>query len=177
MQFPAPIDHFLQRILPAWVDRKVLAKVVSFGLIGCVNAVIHIAVFSACYYFFGLPVIVANPIAWCVAVTNSYVMNALITFAAESGRRLSLKAHFAFAATQFAGLVANTATIYIVAGLIPASFTKLVGIDPILIALIVAIGVGFVVDFTLSHLVVFRRREQAAPQDQQEDLRGTQRQP
>jgi putative flippase GtrA len=159
MQFPAPIDSLLQRLLPAWVDRTILAKAVCFALIGCVNAIIHVSVFSIGYYLMGLPIIVANVIAWCVAVTNSYVMNSLFTFAEESGRQLSLKSHLTFALTQVAGLIANTITIYVVAGLVPDQVTKLVGIDPVLLGVIIAIGVSFIVDFSLSHLVVFRRRE------------------
>ena len=31
-------------------------------------------------------IIVANELAWVIAVTNSYVMNSLTTFAVESGR-------------------------------------------------------------------------------------------
>ena len=46
-----------------------------------------------------------------MAVTNSYVLNSMITFAAESGRRLSFKAYVTFAATQVGGLVANTITV------------------------------------------------------------------
>jgi len=34
MQFPAPIDNLLQRLLPVWVDRTLLAKAVSFAAIG-----------------------------------------------------------------------------------------------------------------------------------------------
>ncbi len=147
MQFPAPIERLLQRLLPAWVDRTVLAKALSFGLIGCVNAVVDFGVFSLGHLYFGLPIIVANPLAWVVAVTNSYVLNSMFTFAAESGRRLTLTRYFAFAMSQVGGLVANTATV-IVASLFM----------PVLAAKLLAIGASFVVDFTLSHLLVFRRR-------------------
>jgi len=174
MQFPAPIDRLLQRLLPAWVDRAILAKALSFGLIGCVNATIHLSIFSIGYYLLALPIVVANVIAWCVAVTNSYVMNSMITFAAESGRRLNLKSHLTFAVTQIGGLIANTTTIYVVAWLLPVEVAKRLGIDSVLIGAILAIGVSFVVDFTLSHLVVFRRRpvvQQESTVRQEETLR------
>ena len=35
-------------------------------------------------------------LAWLVAVSGSYVMNTLTTFARESGRELRTKAYFAF---------------------------------------------------------------------------------
>ena len=154
MRFPAPIDNLLQRLLPAWVDRETLAKAVSFGLIGCVNATVDFVVFSIGYFYFGLPIIAANIISWCVAVTNSYVLNSMITFAAESGRRLSVKAYLTFAATQIGGLVANTITVVVASYFIPVVFAK-----------IIAIGASFVVDFTLSHLVVFRRRQETTRQE------------
>jgi putative flippase GtrA len=87
--------------------------------------------------------------SWCVAVTNSYVLNSMFTFAAESGRQLKFKSYIAFAMTQVGGLIANTITVF------AASF-----FIPVLIAKVLAIGASFVVDFTLSHLLVFRKREQ-----------------
>ena len=72
---------------------------------GVVNSVIDFGVFSFCYYYLGLPIIVANTIAWVVAVSGSYVMNSTITFAAESGRRLRLKGYLGFALSQISGLL------------------------------------------------------------------------
>jgi putative flippase GtrA len=152
MTLPPWIDTVLARVLPAWVDRKLVAKAISFGLIGCVNATVDFVVFSIVHLYLGLPIIPANLISWCVAVTNSYVLNSMITFAAESGRRLSLGRYVGFAATQVGGLIANTITVFALSFFIP-----------VLIAKLLAIGASFVVDFSLSHLLVFRRREGAPP--------------
>jgi putative flippase GtrA len=152
MTLPPWIDSLLQRVLPAWVDRTLVAKAISFGMIGCVNATIDFIVFSIGHLYFGLPIIPANLISWCVSVTNSYVLNSMITFAAESGRRLSFARYIAFAATQVGGLVANTITVFVASYFIP-----------VLLAKVLAIGASFVVDFTLSHLLVFRRREGTPP--------------
>ncbi len=142
----------MQRVLPAWIDRTLVAKALSFGLIGCVNATVDFVVFSIGHLYFGLPIIPANLISWCVAVTNSYVLNSMFTFAAESGRRLSFGRYIAFAATQVGGLIANTITVFVASYFIP-----------VLVAKVLAIGASFVVDFTLSHLLVFRRREETPP--------------
>jgi putative flippase GtrA len=147
MTFPPWLDDLLKRVLPAWVDRTLLLKAMSFGLVGCVNAMVDFVVFSIGHLVIGLPIIPANLIAWCVAVTNSYVLNSMVTFAAESGRRLSFGRYIGFAATQVGGLIANTLTVFV------ASF-----FIPVLIAKLLAIGASFVVDFTLSHLLVFRRK-------------------
>ena len=152
MALPPWIDSLLERVLPSWIDRELVAKAISFGLIGCVNATVDFVVFSILHLYAGLPIIPANLISWCVAVTNSYVLNSMITFAAESGRRLSFRRYIAFAATQVGGLVANTITVFV------ASF-----FIPVLIAKLLAIFASFVVDFTLSHLLVFRRREETPP--------------
>ena len=74
-------------------------------------------------------------------------MNSLITFAAESGRKLTWRAYTTFAVSGVLGLIADTATL-----LIAKEFL------PIMLAKLVAIGAGFVVNFSMSHFVVFRPR-------------------
>jgi putative flippase GtrA len=127
--------------------RPMAIKALSFGLIGAVNSAVDFGVFALAYYYFGASIIVAQIAAWIVAVTGSYVMNSMITFAAESGQRLSLKSYFNFALAQAGGFLANTATVLVASLFIPVWAAKLL-----------AIGASFVVNFTLSHFVVFRRR-------------------
>jgi putative flippase GtrA len=126
--------------------RPVAIKALSFGLIGAVNSVVDFSVFALAYYYFGTSIIAAQIAAWIVAVTGSYVMNSMITFAAESGQRLSFGSYLTFAVTQLAGFLANTATVLLASLFIPVWAAKLL-----------AIGASFVVNFTLSHFVVFRR--------------------
>jgi len=52
-----------------------------------------------------------------------------------------------FAISQVAGLVANTATVFV------ASYFM-----PVLLGKLLAIGASFLVNFSLSHFVVFRKR-------------------
>lgn len=149
MQCPPQLERLLRRLLPAWISPALVFKAMSFATIGCLNGAIDFSLFSLGHLYFGLPIIPANLISWAVAVTNSYVLNSMFTFAAESGRRLTLRRYFAFAATQVGGLVANTATVLVASYFVP-----------VLAAKVLAIGASFVFDFTLSHLVVFHRREQ-----------------
>jgi putative flippase GtrA len=146
---PPPRRSIRERLTAAWHERALMLKAISFGLVGLVNSAIDFAVFSFAYYYLGLPIIVANAMAWIVAVTASYVMNTTITFAAESGRSLGFCRYLGFAVSQFAGFLANTATVWCLVELahIPAWAGK-----------VVAIGVSFVVNFSLSHFVVFRAR-------------------
>jgi putative flippase GtrA len=138
-------DGLLRRL---GLDRAIVLKAASFAMIGFVNAGIDFGVFTFTHYYLGWSIIVANPIAWLIAVSNSYTMNSMITFAAETGRRLSVKAYITFILSQVGGLIANTTTVFILSYFMPAWMAK-----------IPAIGASFIVDFTLSHLVVFRRQE------------------
>lgn len=136
-----------ERLTVAWQERALLIKAISFGVVGLINSAVDFAVFSFAYYYLGLPILVANTMAWIVAVTGSYVMNSTITFAAESGRSLAIRRYLGFALSQFAGFLANTATVWCLVELahVPAWAGK-----------VAAIGVSFVVNFSLSHFVVFR---------------------
>ena len=145
-----PPHRLSERLIAAWHERAIVLKALSFALVGLVNSAVDFSVFALAYSYFELPIILANVLSWCVAVSGSYVMNSLTTFAHESGRELRAKAYFSFALSQAAGLVANTTTVVV------ASYFM-----PVLVGKLLAIGVSFVVNFTLSHFIVFRKRPNA----------------
>jgi putative flippase GtrA len=145
------LTQLARRALNAWHERAIVLKAVSFAIVGLVNSVVDFGVFSFAYYYLALPIVTANVMAWAVAVTGSYVMNSLTTFARESKRELTLKAYASFAVSQIAGLVANTATV------VAASFFM-----PVWAAKVLAIGASFLVNFSLSHFIVFRKRQESA---------------
>ena len=138
--------RLIDRMLDAWHGRAIGLKAMSFALVGLMNSAVDFAVFSFAFYYLGLSIVPANVMAWIVAVTGSYVMNSLTTFARESGRKLRAKAYAGFVLSQTLGLVANTTTVLIASYFIP-----------VLVGKVLAIGVSFLVNFTLSHFVVFRR--------------------
>jgi len=127
----------------------VVRKAISFALVGVVNTIVDFGIFSCAYFFLGLPIVAANVMSWAIAVSGSYVMNSTITFAAESGRELRAKDYLKFVTSQLGGLIANTATVFV------ASYFL-----PVLVSKALAIGATFLVNFSLSHFVVFRPREQ-----------------
>ena len=145
-----PPSRLSERLIAAWHERAIVLKAMSFALVGVVNSAVDFGVFAIAYSYFDLPIILANVLSWCVAVSGSYVMNSLTTFAHESGRELRAKAYFSFALSQAAGLVANTTTVVV------ASYFM-----PVLVGKVLAIGVSFLVNFTLSHFIVFRKRPHA----------------
>jgi putative flippase GtrA len=151
MTLPPLLDRLARRLIQAWHDRAITLKAASFAVVGVVNTLIDYGVFLFAYYVLALALIPANVLAWAVAVSGSYVMNSFITFAAESGRQLRWRAYGAFVASGIAGVIANTATLVIVSLWLPVPAAKLI-----------AIAASFVVNFSLSHFVVFRTRHRPA---------------
>jgi putative flippase GtrA len=151
MQFPAPLDRLLRRLVRAWEERAIVLKAASFAGVGVINSLVDLCVFLAAYYLLELPLIPANVLSWLVAVSGSYVMNSYVTFAAESGRQLRWRAYAAFVASGIAGVITNTTVLVI------ASYWV-----PVILAKLFAMGAGFLVNFSLSHFVVFRPRASRA---------------
>jgi putative flippase GtrA len=144
-----------------------MRKAGTFAAIGVVNTAVDFGVFMAASSVLGLELmapasaernvllVVANVFAWMIAVSGSYVLNSFITFAAESGRKLTLRAFATFVASGVAGLVGNTATVALASQVVPLWLAKLF-----------AIGVSFLINFSMSHFVVFRARGDGAEQTQ-----------
>jgi putative flippase GtrA len=136
------------------------AKAVSFGLVGVVNTGVDFCIFWVAAQEFGLPLVVANVISWTIAVSGSYVMNSMFTFAAESGRKLGWRPYGTFLASGVVGLVANTTTLLVAVRLAPYLIDN--PAMQLAAAKACAIVASFVVNFSLSHFVVFRRRVETA---------------
>jgi putative flippase GtrA len=142
-----------ERLAEAWHRRAIALKAASFGAIGVVNTAI-----DACVFFLALglitgSLIAANVLAWLVAVSCSYVMNSYVTFARESGRQLRWRDYRAFVTSGLVGVTANTVTLVIAAQYVPVWAAKAC-----------AIAVSFMVNFSLSNFVVFRRKPADRPQ-------------
>ena len=144
---PAPLQNLLARLTVAWHERAVVLKAASFAMVGVVNTAIDFSVFWTTVHFLGWPLVPANVLAWLVAVSFSYVMNSFITFGPESGRILRWRDYATFLASGVAGMVASTATLF-----------ALSYVMPLLAAKLISIAISFVVNFSLSHFVVFRAR-------------------
>jgi len=160
------------RLTDAWRGRALSLKAAAFALIGVVNTAIDYCVFLAARAAYAgspsavaafdalsascrcgssrtLLLIAANMTSWIVAVSGSYVMNSSITFAVESGRRLRWRAYLAFLVAGIVGLVANTAVLVFAAQMLML---------PLYAAKALAVLASFIVNFSLSHFIVFRVR-------------------
>jgi putative flippase GtrA len=136
----------------------ILRKAINFGLIGIVNTAVDFGIFMFGFKLLGLPLVPANILAWFIAISGSYAMNSIITFAVESGRKLTWRGYATFVASGIVGVVANTTTLVVAAWLLEPYVPK----ASVLIAKLLAIAVSFVVNFSMSHFVVFRPRTRAA---------------
>lgn len=148
---PSAVQDLIDRLHAASRGRATMFKAVSFGLIGFVNTAIDFGVFSFGYYILGLPIVWANLFSWAFAVSTSYVLNSTITFSVEGRRELTVRTYATFVVAQLAGFAANTTTVLVASHFMPVLFGKML-----------ATGVSFLVNFSLSHFVVFRRP--AAPE-------------
>ncbi|WP_246661462.1 MULTISPECIES: GtrA family protein [unclassified Tardiphaga] len=129
-----------------------VAKIISFGVIGIGNTLIDLAIFTFAYTVLALPLVLSNVLSWLGAVSCSYVMNTMITFRAESGRVLRRKDYFSFVASGILGMIATTTTLVVLSNFMPVIYAKLL-----------SILVSFVVNFTMSHFVVFRQKPAEPP--------------
>jgi putative flippase GtrA len=167
-------DTIHGKLAGLWHRRAVSLKAAAFALVGVVNTVVDYGVFllaraayqhlPAALSLFGavaadcrcatprtMLLIAANVTSWTVAVSGSYVLNSSITFAAESGRQLRWRRYLTFILAGVAGLLANTAALVFAAQVLAL---------PVYVAKAMAILVSFVVNFSLSHFVVFRVRRE-----------------
>jgi putative flippase GtrA len=139
-----PRSVLADRLDDAWRRRTLSLKAMSFALIGVINTAVDYALFLvarsilqhapaalALFASFsescrcGRPdtilLIVANMMSWIVAVSGSYILNSSITFAAESGRKLSWRHYLTFVVSGIAGLIANTTTLVFAAQVLALS--------------------------------------------------------
>jgi len=145
---PAPLQNIFDRLTVAWHERAVALKAASFAMVGVFNTAIDFSIFWTVVNYLHWPLIPANMLSWLIAVSCSYVMNSFITFGPESGRVLRWRDYLTFAASGVAGMVGSTATLFALSYALPLVAAKLI-----------SILVSFVVNFSLSHFVVFRKRE------------------
>ena len=159
-----------------WRYRALSLKAMTFAFVGVINTLVDYSMFllarlvltssAGALAFFDsvsascrcaapatVGLIAANMISWSIAITGSYMLNSSITFAAESGRQLRWRAYFTFVASGILGWIANTTTLVFAAQAL---------LLPVWVAKGIAILASFVVNFSMSHFVVFRVRPQPA---------------
>jgi putative flippase GtrA len=127
--------------------KQLLSQMLRFGLVGFINAGVDAAVFFTALATVTNSLVIANAMAWVVAVSCSYVLNARFTFGSHAGRGWRFADYVTFALTQIGGFLAHTLVLVAAAPYVPLVVAKVFGI-----------GVGFLVNFSLARTIVFRTR-------------------
>jgi putative flippase GtrA len=122
-------------------------NVLRFGLVGVVNTAVDFAIFVLLYRWAGLDPLLANGMAFVLAVTNSYLLNHRWTFRRHN-RALSFSGYARFVALNSGGLLIGTLAILLLGRLMPLEFAKLI-----------AAGLTLLWNFTTSKLFVFNPGE------------------
>ena len=151
MNEPAPAASLLERLRAAWRERTVALKAISFAVVGLVNTAVDATIFFLLLAYVTPSLAIANITAWFIANTGSYVMNSFTTFSAETGGRLNLRHYAGFVGSGIVAVTASTITVVLAAKFMPVWAAKAI-----------AILVSFVVNFTITHFVVFRPRSDTA---------------
>lgn len=167
----------------AWRYRALSLKAMTFAFVGVINTLVDYSMFllarlalsrspHALAFFDSVAascrcadpttvgLIVANMMSFSIAVTGSYILNSSITFAAESGRQLRWRAYLTFLGSNILGWTANTTTLV---------FAAQVLLLPVWVAKAIAVLASFVVNFSMSHFVVFRVRHKKPAVETGED--------
>jgi putative flippase GtrA len=148
----ALLSQLTDRVVTAWHERAILLKAISFGMVGVVNTLVDATIFFIALNTITSSLVVANVFSWIVGVSGSYVMNSYFTFAHESGRQLRWRSYGKFVASGVLGAVISTTTLVIAARFMPVWAAK--GC---------AILASFMVNFSMSHFVVFGQNRKPHP--------------
>jgi putative flippase GtrA len=94
--------------------------------VGAINTVLDIAAFACFYQLLGIAIIPANIMAFLIAVTNSYALNFLITFADRRSGPPTFAGFVRFLLVALMALGASTTVVYFVAMVVHPLLAKLV---------------------------------------------------
>jgi putative flippase GtrA len=129
-----------------------LTQFIKFSLVGFLNTAIHYGLFYVTYEYLGLYHLLASTLGFCVAVTNSYLINKHWTFKA---RGADVRHEF----TKF--ITVNLITLSINLGSM-ALLVEQFGIDP-RVAQLASIGLTLSINFLGNKFWTFRNSSSDLP--------------
>ncbi|MES9903054.1 MAG: GtrA family protein [Sedimenticola sp.] len=125
---------------------KMSGEFIRFGIVGVVNTAIDFGLFILLFWGLGLEPLVANALAYLLAVTNSFFLNHSWTFRIDNSA-ISLISYGRFVVFNSFGLFLATLAILFLSDFIRAELAKLL-----------AVGLTLVWNFSTSKLFVFNQR-------------------
>lgn len=127
------------------MTRMKLLEITRFAAVGLINTGIDMAVFSIALFWLGINLVIANTIAYSVAIINSYLMNKYWTFAGRSASNISTREFILFLFFNLGGLALSNVTVFLLAKYVVP-----------LIAKLGAVGVTFIWNYLTIRKFVFR---------------------
>lgn len=125
-----------------------MPRLLRFGLVGILGAVINFAIYSGVMKFTTLGINVSSIAAFCVAVINNYIINHSWTFAAENHNNPINRTQFTYYVLgNLIGLSANL--------LVLNTIVAMVGIEFHIIGQLLGIACGMIFSFFFAKKVVF----------------------
>ena len=115
-----------------------------FAVVGVLNTAIDFALFAVLYFLLEIPIVIANTLAYCTGVLNSFIWNKYWTFSEQPQDKRAIQQLPLFFALYLVGLGLSNLTIWILAPLMPALLAKLF-----------AVGVSFVWNFWSTRRFVY----------------------
>lgn len=92
-----------------WIPSR-LRQLATYSAVGVLNTATDFLVFTLCISAFSINLLVANFIAFAIAVTQGYILNKRWTFG-DSGKSLGVRSYFFYVAINLGGLVVSSVTI------------------------------------------------------------------
>jgi putative flippase GtrA len=96
----------------------------KFAAVGVLNTAIDFALFTLLYFLFGIPIVIANTVAYCTGVVNSFVWNKYWTFAEQKQSSRTLHQFPLFFGLYLVGLGLSNLTVWALALSMPALLAK-----------------------------------------------------
>jgi putative flippase GtrA len=108
------------------LDRSDTRRAALFIGVGAINTVLDISAFACFHQLLGIAVIPSNVLAFLIAVTNSYVLNLLITFADGRSGQGTLSGFARFLLVALIALSTSTTIVYFASMIMHPLLAKLV---------------------------------------------------
>ena len=141
--------------IPAGYEEKLRTlyenSLIRFLFIGFLGAILNMVIFYIVADYFLIDANIASVVAFCIAVTQNYILNHLWSFKKHINYNLNLRSYLKYVYVNIFGLIANL----IVLNLILMEFQPSLKV----IAQLCGIIVGTLFNYTLSKMYVFKWKE------------------
>lgn len=140
----------LQSVYQILKDKLYTREIITYGISGVLTTAINLISYYLCWNIFGIHNLVANIIAWLIAVTFAYFMNAVWVFKDErqAAPQETIKMFKFYAARVFSLIVEETGLFI---------FVELLHFNNMIVKCGLAVIV-IVLNYVLSKLFIFNKK-------------------